>query len=73
MQSGGDRLPLHYGCGRLAPAGGDVGGGVSEWELGERREREDERRAEAEELRGYEQKPLFLPTPSFMASTDDLE
>jgi len=48
--------------GRQVLAEGDAGTEVSEWEL---REREEERRAEAEEL------PLFLPTPSFMASADE--
>ena len=43
---------------------------ASEWELRERAEREEERRAEAEALgRGMEREghPLFLPTPPFMA------
>ena len=60
--------------GRLAPAEKDAGSEVSEWE---RREREEERRAEAEELGATgelgagEELPLFLPTPSFMASADE--
>ena len=43
----------------------------------ERRERGEERRAEAKELGAAgelgagEELPLFLPTPSFMASTDE--
>ena len=36
--------------GKLVPPGDDAGSEVSEWELRERREREEERRAEAEEL-----------------------
>jgi hypothetical protein len=36
---------------------------VSEWELRERREREEERRAEAEELGAEGEEPLFLPHP----------
>jgi len=44
---------------------------VSEWELREPREREEERRAEAEALGGGGEEPLFLPTPSFMASADE--
>jgi len=50
---------------------------VSEWELRERRERGEERRAEADELGAVrelsarEGLPLFLPTPSFMASIGD--
>jgi len=60
--------------GRLvpAPAEEDVQGRASEWELREWREREEERRVEAEEAgaEGAEQ-PLFLPTPSFMASTEE--
>jgi hypothetical protein len=52
--------------GRLVPAEEEAGREGSEWE---RREREEERRAEAEELgaRGGEL-PLLLPTGSFMAS-----
>jgi len=51
--------------GRLVLSEDEVGAGskASEWELRERWEREEERRAE--EL------PLFLPTPSFMASADE--
>jgi hypothetical protein len=45
---------------------------ASEWELRERREREEERRQEAEELgAGGEEQPLFLPTPAFMASAEE--
>ena len=53
---------------------GDAASEVSEWELRERREREEERRAEAEALGAEdeagtgEELPLFPPTPSFMAS-----
>ena len=43
---------------------------MSGWEL-ERREREEEREAEAEELGAGEELPLFLPTPSFMASANE--
>jgi len=64
--------------GRLVPPKdeGDAGSEVSEWELRERQEREEERRAEAEVLGageelGGEERPLFLPTPSFMASAGD--
>jgi len=60
--------------GRLAPAEEDTGSEVSKWERRERREREEERRAEAEELgAGEGRAPLFLPTPSFMASACDQE
>jgi len=43
------------------------------WELRERREREEKRRHEAEELDvgSEEEIALFLPTPTFMASADD--
>jgi hypothetical protein len=45
---------------------------ASEWELRERREREDERRQEAEGMGAEdEERPLFLPTPSFMASVEE--
>jgi len=56
---------------------GDARSEVSEWELRERREREEEQEAEAEELSAAggsdagEDRPLFLPTPSFMASADE--
>jgi len=57
--------------GRLVPAKEDVGSEVSEWELRERRERKEERRVEAEELGAGVELPLFLHTPSFMASADE--
>ena len=63
--------------GRRVPAvgDGDVGNNVSKWEHRERREREKEREAEelgaAGELGAGEELPLFLPTPSFMASADE--
>ena len=44
---------------------------ASEWELWERREREEERRVEAEVLGAEDEEPLFLPTPSFMASAEE--
>jgi hypothetical protein len=44
---------------------------VSEWELRERREREEERRREAGELgAGNEEQLPFLPTLSFMGSAE---
>jgi len=63
--------------GRLVPAEEGAGSEVSEWELQECRVREEERRADAEglgaaeELGTREELPLFLPTPSFMASADE--
>jgi hypothetical protein len=50
---------------------------VSEWELRERREREEEREEATEalgaedEVDDGEEPPLFLPTPSFMASAEE--
>ena len=44
-----------------------MGSEMSEWGL---QKREEERRVEAEELGAGEELPLFLHTPSFMASTD---
>jgi hypothetical protein len=41
---------------------------ASEWELRERREREEERGVEAEELGAEVEEPFVLPTPAFMAS-----
>ena len=56
---------------KTAPAADeDARSEASEWELRERAEREEERRAEAETLgRGMEREehPLFLPNPPFMA------
>ena len=49
----------------------DAGSEVSEWELRERQEREEERRVEAEVLGAGEESPLFLPTPPFMASAGE--
>jgi len=50
---------------------------VSEWELRERRERQEEWEGEAEALGAGddmsegEELPLFLPTPPFMASAGE--
>ena len=65
--------------GRLVPPleESDAGSEVSEWELRERQEREEERVAEtaelgaAGELGAEEELPLFLPTPAFMASAGE--
>jgi hypothetical protein len=54
-----------------APAEEDTQSEVSEWELRERREREEESRAEDEELGAAVEEPLFLPTPAFMASAEE--
>jgi hypothetical protein len=53
------------------PAEEDAQSEASEWELRERREMEEERRAEAEELGGEVEEPLFLPTPTFVASAEE--
>ena len=64
---------------RLVPAEVDAGSEVAEWELRKRGELEEERRVETEELGAEgelgaaEELPLFLPTPSFMASAGDEE
>jgi ribonuclease HI len=59
--------------GRLAPppAEEDAQSEASEWELRERREREEERRAEADGLGAKVEEPLFLSTPTFMASAEE--
>jgi len=61
--------------GRRVLAEESEGSGASEWELRERREREEEREAEtlgaADEMGALEEQPLFLPTPSFMASAGE--
>jgi len=49
----------------------DTGSEVSEWELRERREQEEERRVEAKVLGAGEESLLFLPTPPFMASAGE--
>jgi hypothetical protein len=56
-----------------APAKEDAQSEASEWEVRERREKEEETRREAEELGAEEEeeRPLFLPTPSFMASAEE--
>jgi hypothetical protein len=54
-----------------APDEEDAQSEASEWELRERREREEERRAEAEQLGGEVEEPLFLPRPAFMAFTGE--
>jgi len=59
--------------GRLVPASAkdDAGSEASELELWERREREEERRAEAGELGAEgEEQPMILPVPSFMSSAE---
>jgi len=66
--------------GRLVPPlkeEGDAGSGVSEWELRDRRERQEEREGEVEALGAVddmgdgEERPLFLATPSFMGSAGE--
>ena len=55
----------------------DAGSEALEWELRERRELEEERNVEVEELCAVgelgtaEKQSLFLPTPSFMASAEE--
>ena len=57
---------------KLVPAEEDARCEVSEWELQVRREREEERRLEAEGLGSGEELPLSgLPMPSFMASVGE--
>jgi hypothetical protein len=73
IQQGGTGLPLYHGRGEASTSpgwGGRAERGV-EWELRERREREEERRVEAEELGVEVEEPLFLPTPAFMASAEE--
>jgi len=63
--------------GRRVLAKEDAGSEASEWELRERRELEGERETVAVALGAAgglgagEELPLFLPTPSFMASADE--
>lgn len=52
------------------PAKEYAGSEASEWDLRERREREEERRAAEEVGAEGEEQPLFLSTPSFMASAE---
>jgi len=62
---GGSGLPLHHICGGRAPAltEEDAQSEASECELQERKDR-----GEAEVTAKDEGQPLFLSTPSFMAS-----
>jgi hypothetical protein len=56
----------------LAAAEDDAQSEASEWELRERREKEEEMRHEVEGLGTEdEERPLFLPTLSFMASAEE--
>jgi hypothetical protein len=55
------------------PAKEEAQSETSQWELRERREREEEKRAEGEQLGTEVEEPLFLPTPSFMASVKECE
>jgi hypothetical protein len=55
----------------LAPVEEDAQSEASEWELRERKEREEERRTEAEGMGAEVEEPLFLPTPAFMASAEE--
>jgi len=72
VQPGGTRLPLCNGCGRLVPAEEDAGGARCQSGSSESAGSGKERRAEAEELGADgEEQPLFLPTPSFMASAEE--
>lgn len=67
-------LPLHRGRGEAGPSPWlrKTHSEASEWELRERGEMEEERRQEAEEPgAGDEEQPIFLPTPSFMASAEE--
>ena len=66
--------------GRLVPPlkeGDDAGSEVSEWELRERQERQEEGEGEAEtlgaggDMSDGEELPLFHPTPPFMASAGE--
>jgi hypothetical protein len=57
----------------LPPVENDAESEASAWELRKRREREEERRVEAEELGAGVEEPLFLPTPAFMASADEVK
>jgi hypothetical protein len=41
-----------------------------EWECQDRREREEERRVEVEDLGAEVEEPLILSTPAFMASAE---
>ena len=67
-------LVMTTDMGRIVPPvekESDTGSEVSEWELWERREQEEERRVEAEVLGAGEESLLLLPTPPFMASAGE--
>jgi len=70
-------VPRQPQAGDPEEEGGDAGSEASEWELRERRERQEERKGEAEalgvadDMGDGEGLSLFLPTPSFMASASE--
>jgi len=73
----GRYFPHGHDVGRLPPQEeSDAGSEVSEWDLRELREREEEREADAEalgaegELDGGAEPPLFLPAPLFTGSAE---
>jgi len=74
VQPGGNWILSATDVGRLVPAEEDAGSEASEWEVWEW---EEDKRAQAEELGAAGELgaggelPLFLPTPSFMASADE--
>ena len=77
MQPDGARFLSSTDGGKILPAveaEDDTGGEAWEFELGERQEREEERRAEVlgatEDPGDEEGTPVFLPTLHFMASAD---
>jgi hypothetical protein len=64
------RATTYVGMRVPAPSEEDAQSGASEWEHRERGEREEERRAQAEELRAEDEGPLLLPTPALMVSAE---
>jgi hypothetical protein len=54
-----------------APPKEDAQSEALEWELWERRESEEERRAQAEEPGAEVEELLLLPTPALMASAEE--
>jgi hypothetical protein len=69
MQQGSTRLPLHHGCREASPVPAEEDA-QSEAQSGSSGSRENEKRR-AEGLGAEVEEPLFLSTPTLMASAEE--